>query len=44
LLLMFKPLPKLVVRPKVSMPLEFLCKGASVSGPAVGLDVWANLP
>jgi hypothetical protein len=44
LLLMFKPLPKLVVRPKVSIPLEFLCKGASVSGPAVGLDVWANLP
>ncbi len=44
LLLMFKPLPMLVVRPKVSMPLEFLCQGASVSGPAVGLDVWATLP
>lgn len=44
LLLMFKPLPMLVVRPKVSVPLEFASKGASLAPYIVGLDVWVTLP
>lgn len=44
LLLMFKPLPMLVVRPKVSVPLEFASKGASLAPYTVGLDVWATFP
>lgn len=44
LLLMFKPLPMLVVRPKVSVPLEFASKGASLAPYVAGLDVWVTFP
>lgn len=44
LLVMTKPLPFLVVRPKVGLPLEFASKGGSLSSFYAGLDVWATFP
>jgi hypothetical protein len=44
LLLMFKPIPQLALRPKVSMPLEFVSKGSKIAPFMAGLDVWATLP
>jgi hypothetical protein len=44
LLFLLKPLPMLVVRPKVSVPLEFVSQGGSIAPYSAGLDVWVTLP
>lgn len=44
LLVIFKPLPQLAVRPKVSLPLEFASKGGGLANYGLGLDIWATLP
>lgn len=44
LLLMFKPAPQLVVRPKVAVPLEFVSKGGRIAPFTAGLDVWMTVP
>lgn len=44
LLLLTKPLPFLVVRPKVGLPLEFISKGGALPAFTLGLDVWASFP
>jgi hypothetical protein len=43
-LLLWKPLPMLVVRPKVAFPLTFISKGGSMANWYGGLDVWVTLP
>ncbi len=40
----WKPIPKLAVRPKVGVPLEFACKGGSLQPFDIGLDFWVTLP
>lgn len=44
LLLMWKPIGQLVVRPKLAVPLEFLCKGSTLAAFYLGLDIWATIP
>ncbi|MGQ9707357.1 MAG: hypothetical protein ACUVUR_00580 [bacterium] len=44
LLLMWQPIPKLVLRPKVSVPIQPLCKGGAIADCYPGLDVWMTLP
>ncbi len=43
-LLMWKPVGSLVIRPKVAFPLTFLSKGGSMANYYVGLDLWATIP
>lgn len=43
-LLIWKPIPMLTIRPKVAFPLTFVSKGGSLANVAAGLDVWALLP
>jgi hypothetical protein len=43
-LLLTKPLPFLVVRPKVAFPLYGLSKGSYFPNIYLGLDVWATIP
>jgi len=43
-LLMWKPFPMFVIRPKVAFPLTFVSKGGSMANVYGGLDVWAFLP
>ena len=43
-LLMWKPISMLTIRPKVSFPLEFMSKGGSMANVYGGLDVWVYLP
>jgi hypothetical protein len=43
-LLLTKPLPFLVVRPKVAFPLEGMSKGSYIPSIYWGLDIWATLP
>ncbi len=40
----WKPIPKLAIRPKVGVPLEFACKGGSLQPFDIGLDFWVTLP
>lgn len=44
LLLMVKPLPMLVVRPKVTVPLAMLGQGGAIPDYIAGLDVWVTIP
>ena len=44
LLLMYKPIPMLTIRPKAGMPLAFLSEGGALPNFRVGLDVWATVP
>uniref|UniRef100_A0A7C4CBG1 Transporter n=1 Tax=candidate division WOR-3 bacterium TaxID=2052148 RepID=A0A7C4CBG1_UNCW3 len=44
LLLMFKPLPMLVIRPKVSFPLAGMSQGGALPDLIPGLDVWVTIP
>jgi hypothetical protein len=43
-LVMTKPLPFLVVRPKIALPLYGLSKGGFYPNVYLGLDIWATLP
>jgi hypothetical protein len=43
-LLMWKPISILVIRPKVAFPLTFMSKGGSVANWYGGLDVWVTVP
>lgn len=43
-LLFYKPLPKLVVRPKLSLPLKSMCQGGGMADYLLGLDIWTTLP
>ena len=43
-LLMWKPISMLTIRPKVSFPLKFMSKGGSMANVYGGLDVWVYLP
>ena len=43
-LLIWKPIPMLVIRPKVAFPLTFFSKGGSIANVYGGLDVWATFP
>jgi len=43
-LLIWKPIPMLVIRPKVAFPLTFVSKGGSFANVYGGLDVWVTLP
>ena len=44
LLLIWKPIPMLVIRPKVAFPLTFMSKGGSMANWYGGLDVWVTFP
>lgn len=44
LLLMYKPLPLLTVRPKVSVPLATMSQGGAIPDYIPGLDVWVTFP
>jgi hypothetical protein len=44
LLVLTKPLPFLVVRPKAGLPLASVSKGGSLPKFTVGLDAWVTLP
>jgi len=43
-LLIWKPIPMLVIRPKVAFPLTFMSKGGTFANVYGGLDIWATLP
>jgi hypothetical protein len=43
-LLIWKPIPMLTIRPKVAFPLTAVSKGGSMANIYGGLDVWAFLP
>jgi len=43
-LLLCRPMPMLVVRPKVTFPLAFMCQGGALPDYALGLDVWVTVP
>lgn len=43
-LLLWKPLPMLVIRPKVSVPVPGMNKGGTIADFYPGLDVWVTLP
>ena len=43
-LLRYKPLPKLVVRPKLSLPLKSMCQGGQMADYLLGVDIWITLP
>jgi hypothetical protein len=43
-LLMWKPISMLTIRPKVSFPLTFVSKGGSMANWYGGLDIWVFLP
>ena len=43
-LLIWRPIPMLVVRPKVALPLTFVSKGGTFANVYGGLDVWVFLP
>jgi hypothetical protein len=43
-LLMWKPISMLTIRPKVAFPLTFVSKGGSMANWYGGLDVWVYLP
>jgi hypothetical protein len=43
-LLLVKPVPMLVIRPKVAFPLTFISKGGSMASWYGGLDIWVTLP
>lgn len=44
LLLLYKPLPLLTVRPKLALPLKPLCKGDRIADLYPGLDIWVTVP
>jgi hypothetical protein len=44
LLVLFKPVPFLVVRPKVSLPIASISKGGSLANFGAGLDFWVTVP
>ncbi|MEO0020125.1 MAG: transporter [candidate division WOR-3 bacterium] len=44
LLLLWKPLPVLVIRPKVSVPVPGMNKGGTIADFYPGLDLWVTLP
>lgn len=44
LLLLYQPLPKITIRPKVSVPIYPLCKGETLADYYLGLDVWVTVP
>jgi hypothetical protein len=43
-LLMWKPISMLTIRPKVAFPLTFMSKGGSMANVYGGLDVWVTFP
>jgi len=43
-LLIWKPIPMLVIRPKVAFPLTFMSKGSTMANVYGGLDIWATVP
>ncbi|MGQ9678600.1 MAG: transporter [bacterium] len=43
-LLPYNPLPKLVVRPKLSLPLKSMCRGGEIADYLLGVDIWTTLP
>lgn len=43
-LLWWKPIPNLSIRPKVSIPLTFMSQGGSMANWYAGLDIWVTLP
>ncbi|MGB9742949.1 MAG: hypothetical protein ACPL0F_07350, partial [bacterium] len=44
ILLMWKPLPRLVIRPKLAVPVKPMCKGGGLADFYPGLDIWVTLP
>jgi len=44
LLLWWKPMPNLSIRPKVSIPLTFISEGSAMANWYAGLDIWVTLP
>jgi len=43
-LFMWQPIGKLVLRPKVSVPIQSLCQGDKIADFYPGLDLWLTLP
>ncbi len=43
-LLMWKPIPMLVIRPKVAFPVKSLCQGGGLADFYPGLDIWVTVP
>jgi hypothetical protein len=43
-LLMWKPISMLTIRPKVSLPLTFISQGSTMADWYAGLDVWVSVP
>lgn len=43
-LLMWKPISRLTIRPKVAFPLAFVSKGGSLANIYGGLDIWVTYP
>jgi hypothetical protein len=44
LLVMWKPMSMLVIRPKVSLPLTYISEGGTMANWYAGLDVWVFVP
>jgi hypothetical protein len=44
LLLLYRPLPMLVIRPKAGFPVASLGQGGAIPDYTLGLDVWVTLP
>jgi hypothetical protein len=44
LLVMWKPIPRLTIRPKVSVPLTFISQGGAMANIYGGLDIWVTFP
>jgi hypothetical protein len=44
LLVMWKPLSMLTIRPKVSFPLTIISEGSTMANWYAGLDVWVFVP
>lgn len=44
LLLLYQPISKITIRPKVSVPISPLCKGGTIADYYLGLDAWVTLP
>jgi hypothetical protein len=40
----YKPIPMLSIRPKIALPLQFLCKGGAMPAYNAGLDFWVVAP
>lgn len=44
ILLMWKPMPMLTIRPKVALPVKSLCRGGGIANLYPGIDIWLTVP